>query len=95
MHKNFVSLREVFNTHPSLLGVRNIIRRAEVVEKFNKIFPELKEIVIPVGVKKDVLLLKTENPVLRNELKLNEELVIKKTNEFFNEERIKSIRFVA
>jgi hypothetical protein len=95
MRSSFVSLKEVFNTHPRLTGVRNIVRQSEVIEKFSEIFPELEGIVTPVAVKKKVLMLKVENAVLRNELKLNEATVTTKINGFFKEERIKSIRFVS
>ena len=95
MRSNFVSLKEAFNTNPKLSAVRNIVKQSEIVEKFYKIFPELEKIVIPVTVKKNVLLLKSENPVLRSELKLNEVLVVNKINKFFKEERVKSIRFIS
>lgn len=95
MHSNFESLKEVFNTHPMLSAVRSVVKQSEIIEKFYEVFPELEKIAQPVIVKKRVLLLKAENPVLRSELKLNEELVVKKINGFFKEDRIESIRFIS
>ena len=88
MH-NFVSIKEAFNSEPKLANVRKIVKRSEVVEKFYNIFPDLEKIV-----EKKILLLNVENPALRNELKFNEELLIKKINKYFHEERVKSIRFI-
>jgi chaperonin cofactor prefoldin len=95
MHSNFESLKEVFDTHPKLSAIRSVIRQSEIIEKFYDVFPELEKLAQPVTVKKRVLLLKAENPALRSELKLNEELVVKKINRFFNEDRINSIRFIS
>jgi hypothetical protein len=95
MHNSFVSLKEVFNTHPRLSGVRNMVRQSEVIEKFSEIFPEFEGMVTPVAVRKKVLMLRAENAALRSELKLNEAAVTKKVNGYFKEERIKSIRFVS
>ena len=93
MH-NFVSIKEAFNSEPKLANVRKIVKRSEVVEKFYNIFPDLEKIVFPKRVEKKILLLNVENPALRNELKFNEELLIKKINKYFHEERVKSIRFI-
>lgn len=94
MHNNFVSLKEVLETHPQLEKVRKVVKQSEVVEKFFYVFPEMKKVVTPVNVNKKVLLLKVESSVLRSELKFNETLMINKINNFFNEDRVKSIRFV-
>jgi hypothetical protein len=94
MH-NFVSIKEVFERDPKLSAVRKIIKQADVVEKFYEIFPDFEKIVFPKRVEKNILLLKVENPALRNELKFNEELLVKKINNFFHEDRVVSIRFVS
>jgi len=75
MHSSFESLKDVFNTHPGLSTVRSVVKQSEIIEKFYDVFPELEKTARPVTVKKRVLLLKAENPVLRNELRLNEEMV--------------------
>ena len=94
MHNGFVSLNEIFNKEPRLSNLRNVIKAADVVEKFFSIFPELSKVVEPVKVEKKILFLKTENAALRNELKFNEYLLAEKINNFFKEARVKSIKFV-
>lgn len=94
MH-NFVSIKEVLESDPKLSAVRKIIKQSEVIEKFYEIFPDLEKIVFPKRVEKNILLLNVENPALRNELKFNEELLVKKINNFFHEDRVVSIRFVS
>ncbi len=93
MH-NFVSIKEVFDKDPNLANVRKIVEQSEVIEKFYEVFPDLEKIVLPKRVEKKILLLNVENPALRNELKFNEELLIKKINGFFHDERVNSIRFI-
>jgi Dna[CI] antecedent, DciA len=93
MH-NFTSIKEVFETDPNLANVRKIVKQSEVVEKFYEIFPDLEKIVFPKRVEKKILLINVENPALRSELKFNEELLIKKINKFFHEERVTSVRFI-
>ncbi len=51
--------------------------------------------VTPKKVEKKVLYMKVENAAWRNELKFKEELIIRKVNKFFNDERIKWIKFTA
>lgn len=92
MH-SFMSLKEVMDSHPQLANVRKVVKQSEVVEKFFYIFPEMEKVVTPVDVKRKTLLLKVESSVLRSELKFNETLMIDKINNFFNEERVKTIRF--
>jgi hypothetical protein len=55
----------------------------------------MKKVVKPVKVNRKVLMLMVENSVLRSELKFNEALIIEKINKFFNEERVKSVRFAS
>jgi len=93
MH-NFVSIKEVFDKDPSLANVRKIVEQSEVIERFYEIFPDMEKIVLPRRIEKKILLLNVENPALRNELKFNEELLIKKINGFFHNERVNSIRFI-
>jgi len=93
MH-NFLSIKEVFDKDPNLANVRKIVEQSEVIEKFFEIFPDMEKIVLPKRVEKKTLLLNVENPALRNELKFKEELLIKKINGFFHDERVNSIRFI-
>ena len=45
-------------------------------------------------VDKKTLFLKVENSVWRSELKFSESIIVEKINKFFNEERIKFIKFL-
>ena len=93
MPDKFISLKEALYTNPGLANVRIAVKQSEVVEKFFLVFPELKKVVKPVNVKKKILMLKVESSVLRSEIKFNEVLMTEKINNFFKEERVKSIRF--
>ncbi len=93
MHK-FVSIKEAFNTYSELAKTREAVKEIEVTEKFFLVFPEMEKVIIPASVNRKVLLLRVESSVLRSELRLNESLMINKINKYFNEERIKSIRFI-
>jgi hypothetical protein len=95
MHNKFLSIKEALNTNPGLSNVHNIVKQSEVVEKFFSVFPEMEKVVQPVRVNKKVLMLKVESSVLRSELKFNESLMVEKINKFFNEERVRSIRFAS
>jgi hypothetical protein len=93
MPDKFVSIKEALQNDPSLTNIKSIVKQSEVVEKFFSVFPEMQKLVKPVRVTKKILMLKVESPVLRNELKFNETLIVEKINKFFNEERISSVRF--
>ena len=95
MYDKFISIKEALDTNPGLTGVRRTIKEAEVIEKFFSVFPEMEKVIRPVNVIKKVLLLQVESSVLRSELKFNQVVMIEKINKFFNEERVKSIRFVS
>jgi hypothetical protein len=94
MPEGFKSLEDILNTEPGLEKVRKLIKQSDVVLEFYEIFPDLKKLVKAVKVDKKILFLKVENSVLRSELKFKEVLMVGKINEYFNEERIKGIRFV-
>jgi hypothetical protein len=94
MHNGFVSLNEFFNREPKFSNLRNVIKAADVVEKFFSIFPNLSKVVEPVKVEKKILFLKAENAAMRNELKFNEYILAEKINNYFKEVRVKSIKFI-
>ncbi len=95
MHNKFVSIKEALNTNPELWNVQNIVKQSEVVENFFSVFPEMEKVVKPVKVNRKTLMLKVDSSVLRSELKFNETLMIDKINKYFNEERVRSIRFTS
>ncbi len=94
MPDGFKHIEEILNTDPGLEKIRKIIKQSDVVLEFYEIFPDLKKLVKAVKVDKKILFLKVENSVLRSELKFKEVLMVGNINKYFNEERIKGIRFV-
>ena len=95
MRNGFLSLGEIINNEPSLSGLRNIIKKSDVIIDFNKIFPNMDKMVSPVKVIKKTLYLKAENSICRSELKFKEQIMINKINNYYKEERISSIRFLS
>ena len=95
MSDGFKSFGDIIKKNPELNNIRKVIDQSDVILDFNKIFPELKKVASAVKVNKNTLFLKVNNAAWRNELKLKEESIIKKINEFYSEERINFIRFVA
>ena len=93
MPDGFKSLKDVFRSDPQLSNVRRIVKSSEVVLDFYKIFPELKMVVKPDKVEKMFLKIKVENSVWRSELKFKEFEIVRKINNYYNEERIKGIKF--
>jgi hypothetical protein len=94
MPDGFKSLREVYRSEPQLRNVRRIVKSSEVVLDFYKIFPDLEKIAKPQKVDKMFLKIKVENAVWRSELKFKEQEIVKKINKYYNEERIKRIKFI-
>ena len=93
MPDGFKSLKDVFRNDPQLSNVRRIVKSSEVVLDFYRIFPELKKVVKPDKVEKMFLKIKVENSVWRSELKFKEFEIVRKINNYYNEERIKGIKF--
>ena len=93
MPEGFKSLKDVFINDPDLGSIRKIVKSSDVVIEFYRIFPEIEKIVVPLSVDKMVLKLRVENSVLRSELKFKEREIVDKINMYFNEERVKGIKF--
>ncbi len=91
---SFKSVSEIISNEKDFSGLRETIKNLDVVEGFEKIFPELKQLAVAVKVEKKVLFLRVENSVWKSELNLRKNLLIEKVNRFFGEEVIKSIRFL-
>ncbi len=94
MPDGFKKLGDVYRKEPAFGNLRKTVDSADVVEEFNKIFPDLKNVAEPKSVENKTLKLKIENPAWRSELRFNEIEIIKKINKYFNDERIKQIRFI-
>jgi hypothetical protein len=95
MPEGFKSIKEIFNTDPSLSKIKEVINSGDVLIDFEKIFPELKQVVKAIGAEKKTLTLKVENAAWRSELKFKENEIIQKINSFYREERINKIKFSA
>ena len=93
MPDTFRSLKDVFDNEPQLTNIRKVVKATDVVNDFSKIFPNLEKIAVPVKVDKMFLKLKVENSTWRSELKFKEFEIVEKINKFYNEERIKGIKF--
>jgi hypothetical protein len=94
MRSGFKSIKEVFNYEKSLEAIREKVESADIIVKFNEIFPGMEKVIQPQSCEKKVLKLKVENPAWRNELKFKEAELIEKINSFYNEQRIIQIRFI-
>jgi hypothetical protein len=95
MPEGFKSIKEIFNTDPSLSKIKEVINSGDVLIDFEKIFPELKQVVKAISAEKKTLTLKVENAAWRSELKFKENEIIQKINSFYREERINKIKFSA
>jgi len=93
MPDDFISLADAFNKNPAFDGLRKRLKESDIVNDFYKIFPDLEKIAKPVRVEKTVLFLSVPNAAWRSELKFKEKVIVDKVNEFYKEERIKSLRF--
>lgn len=93
MSDGFESMEDIFKKNPALESIRKIVKENDVINDFEKIFPDLKKVCKAVKVVKNTLYLKTESSIVRGELKFREAAIIKKINEYFNEERIKAVKF--
>lgn len=101
MPERFSSIGEAIKKDPGLQKIRKLMLENDIVDEFEKIFPSLKKIAMPVSVGKKTLLLKVENAAWRNELKFKEKILIEKINKYFadkegnsEEEFIKKIKFL-
>lgn len=94
MPDDFKSLSEVFGKDKAFEKVRIAAKEYDVLEKFNEIFPELKKVADAVKIEKGILFLKVENSVWKSELKFRQTTIVEKINKKFNEQIVKSIRFV-
>lgn len=91
---SFKSVSDIINTEKVFSGLRDTARNYNIVEDFEKIFPDLSVIVKAVKVDKQVLFLKTDNSVWKNELNFQKNLMVEKINNYFKEQIIKTIKFL-
>jgi hypothetical protein len=94
MPDDFHRISEIFDKEPGLAGIRLIIKQSDIVNDFGKIFPDLIKIAEAVKVEMKCIFLRVPNSTWRNELKFREQQITKKINSYYNEERIKQVRFI-
>lgn len=95
MPDGFKSIKDVFNTDPALKDLKNYINENNIVNDFEKIFPEFNKVAKAKAVQKKTITLKVENAAWRSELKFKEKEIIEKINSYYNEERIVKVKFSA
>ena len=93
MPKKFKSLTEVIDKEEAFHNFRKSVKENSVVNEFGKIFPELTKTVVADNVHKGTLYLNIENSVMRNEIYLQKDLMIKKINNHFNQQLIVDVKF--
>lgn len=94
MREGFHKLSEIFNSEPGLANIRKVLKQSDIVNDFEKIFPDLVKIAEAVKTEKKCVFLRVQNATWRNELRFREQQIINKINKFYKEERIKYVRFV-
>lgn len=94
MYSDFRNLNEILGEEKEFEKFRNAIKEYEVIELFFEIFPELEKIIEPVRITKSILYLRVDNSVWRSELNFRKELLIKKINNHFQKNLVKSIKFI-
>jgi hypothetical protein len=92
--EGFSSIAEILNKEPGLDKIRKVLKQSDVVREFSEIFPDLARIATAVKVEKNILFLRVENSVWRNELKIREKLITEKVNGYFKEIRIEKVKFI-
>ena len=95
MPKKIKSVGEVINDENSFVKFRKVAEEYKIVESYKEIFPELIKISKAVKVEREILFLKVENSVWRNELNLKQKIMVEKINNFFEEKVIRNIRFIS
>ena len=91
---SFRTLDDVLNNESEFSNLRESLKNYDVVDEFEKIFPELKLIAQAVKVDKQILFLRVENSVWKSELNFKKNLIVDKINNHFNQKIIKTIRFL-
>lgn len=90
----FKSITDIIDKEKDFQKLRDTLKNYNVVDEFEKIFPELSKIAKALKTEKKTLLLKVENSVWKSELNFQKNILIEKINKHFNEQVIKSIKFL-
>jgi hypothetical protein len=90
----FKSINDVFVSGKEFEKIRETVKNYSVVEGFQIIFPELSKIAQAIRLEKKTLFLRVENSVWKSELNFQKALLIEKINKHFNEQVIKTVKFI-
>jgi len=93
-HSSFKTIDEVIGSEKEFSNLRETIKNYDVIETFAKIFPELSPIAKAIKLENKILFLRVENSVWRSELNFGKNLIVEKINRHYNEQIIKTIRFL-
>jgi len=91
---SFRTIIDVIDKEKDFEKLRVSLQNYNVVDEFEKIFPELKLIAKAVKLEKQVLFLRVDNSVWKSELNFQKTILIEKINKHFNEVVIKSLKFL-
>ncbi len=94
LHSGFKSISEIIDRENEFSNLRETVKNYDITGDFEKIFPEIKLIAQAVKVEKKILFLRVENSVWKSELNFMKNLIIEKINKHYNNELIKSIKFL-
>jgi len=95
MGKSFKSISEILGSSGEFEKFRKAAKESEVVDRFFEIMPGLEGVAEPVKLEKGILFLKVQNSVWRSELFLKQKTLAEKINRFFDENLVKTIKFIS
>ena len=90
----FKSINDIIEKEKDFEKLRDTVKNYNVVDEFKNIFPELSKVAQAIKTEKKILFLKVENSVWKSELNLQKNILIEKINKHYNEQVIKSIKFL-
>lgn len=90
----FKSITDIIEKEKDFERLRDTVKNYNVVEEFKLIFPELSMVAQAIKTEKKILFLKVENSVWKSELNFQKNILIEKINKHYNEQVIKSIKFL-
>lgn len=91
---SFRSINEIIDSEKEFEKLREVLKNYNIVEEFERIFPELSNIATAKKAEKQILYLRVENSVWKSELNLQKNILINKINKYFGKEVIKGIKFI-
>ncbi len=95
MSKSYKSISEILGSSDEFDKFRKAAKESDVVDKFFEVIPGLDGVAEPVKLEKKILFLKVQNSVWRSELFLKQKAIAEKINRFFDEDLVKTIKFIS